>query len=66
MPPSSRVLVVGHSLTINAIRKISLEQADYEVVAVLGISDALEAANRSRFDVAVVDGYFPSDELRKL
>jgi CheY-like chemotaxis protein len=66
MPRRNGILVVGNSLTINAIRKIALEEAGHEVVTTFGISAAVEAASRTHFDAAVIDGYLSSEEARNL
>ena len=64
MPGTNQVLLVGDSLTGNTIRQIALEEAGYKVFPALGARAALEAAQKQGFDVAVIDGYFASSDVR--
>lgn len=66
MKTKHQVLIIGNSLTANNIRQLVLEEAGYSVFASLGVTAGLEAARHSLFDVAVVDGYFPPEDVKAL
>jgi CheY-like chemotaxis protein len=61
-----QILLVAETRTANVMRQIALEGAGYSVVAAQKIPAALEALERSRFDLAVIDGSEPLADLRQL
>jgi DNA-binding response OmpR family regulator len=66
MNEKQRVLVIGSSLTSNGMRQFFLEDAGYCVITALGLAAALKLAKESAFDLAVVDGLLPPEDIREL
>jgi DNA-binding response OmpR family regulator len=63
---SKRILSVSYDVALLATRRMMLEQKGYRVTSALGFTSALEACNRSHYDLFILGHSIPAKDKTAL